>query len=295
MSDDRRGMAIESIKQAVGAAIQGASEATGVDFDFLMRTAKRESGYNPAAKASSSSAAGLFQFVEQTWLGALKRHGAKHGYGDYADLIQGSGDGRLSVAGGNARKAIMALRLDPRAASLMAGELASDNAAYLRGRVGREPTSGELYIAHFLGARGSADLIETAQLRPAVPAASLFPEAASANPAIFYRDGRAASAGEVYSALSRSQPSEPVSLQHAVATNEDFIHTGKNRLSRLEQEKVLTDMILGMGKDGTGRALGFGVSADDEGSNIKGLTGSLFTSEMLTLLSHAQHGAGTKT
>ncbi len=137
-------MTIESVKQAVGAAIQRASEATGADFSFLMRTAKRESGYNPAAHAPSSSAAGLFQFVEQTWLGALKRHGAKHGYADYADLIKTSGDGRFTVSGGDARKAVLGLRTDPRAASMMAGELASDNAAYLRGRVGREPTGGEL-------------------------------------------------------------------------------------------------------------------------------------------------------
>jgi hypothetical protein len=288
-------MAIESIKQAVGAAIQSASEATGVDFDFLMRTAKRESGYNPSAKAPSSSAAGLFQFVEQTWLGALKRHGAKHGYGDYADLIQGSGDGHLSVSGGNAKKAVMALRLDPRAASLMAGELASDNAAYLKGRVGRDPTSGELYIAHFLGAKGSADLIETAQLRPAVPAASLFPEAASANPSIFYRDGRAASAGEVYSALTHGQPGQTATLQKAVDTEPAFIHTGKTRQSRLEQEKMLADMIMGMGQDRAGGVFGLGNPADDKASSAKGLTGSLFTSEMLTLLSHAQHGSGSKT
>ena len=40
-------MTVESVKQSVGAAIQRASEATGVDFGFLMRTAERESGYNP--------------------------------------------------------------------------------------------------------------------------------------------------------------------------------------------------------------------------------------------------------
>src|SRR3569833_1152644 len=131
-------MTVEALKQAVGAVIQRAADATGANFGFLMRTAGRESGYNPAAHAQSSSAAGLFQFVEQTWLGALKRHGAKHGYGGYADLIHESGDGRLSVAGA-AKKAVMALRMDPRAASMMAGELASDNSAYLKGRVGRQP------------------------------------------------------------------------------------------------------------------------------------------------------------
>ena len=144
-------MAIDSIKEAVGAAIERASRATGVDFGFMMRPAGRESSYNPTAKARGSSAAGLFQFVEQTWLGALKKHGAKHGYSAFADLIHTSAAGRLAVPSCDAHKAVMALRLDPKASSLMAGELASDNAAYLRGRVGREPTSGELYVAHFLG------------------------------------------------------------------------------------------------------------------------------------------------
>jgi len=31
----------------------------------------------PPARAQTSSAAGLFQFVDQTWLATLKRHGAR--------------------------------------------------------------------------------------------------------------------------------------------------------------------------------------------------------------------------
>src|SRR5690606_4561669 len=102
------------------------------------------------------------------------------------------------------RRAVMDLRLDPHAASLMAGELASDHAAYLKGRTGRTPTAGELYAAHFLGPQGSAKLIEAAQARPGVTAASLFPDAARANKSIFYRQGRAATVGEVYANLTRT-------------------------------------------------------------------------------------------
>ena len=172
-------MAVESIKGVVEAAIQRASAATGVDFSFLMGTAKRESSMNPAAKAGSSSAAGLFQFVEQTWLGTLKTHGAKYGYSRYADMIEKGADGKYKVpAGAEARQSIMDLRFDPRAASLMAGELTSEHAAYLRGSVGRNPTSGELYAAHFLGPEGSARLIKAVQANPQAPAATLFPDAA---------------------------------------------------------------------------------------------------------------------
>ena len=99
-----------------------------------MKTANRESGMNPARQGRpSSSAAGLFQFVEQTWLSTLKQHGAKYGYARYADLISKGSDGRYHVSGAEARRAVMDLRLDPHAASLMAGELTSDHAAYLQG------------------------------------------------------------------------------------------------------------------------------------------------------------------
>ena len=56
-------MAIQGISGMVQSAIQRAAQATGVDFSFLMKTANRESGFNPAAKSGVSSAAGLFQFV----------------------------------------------------------------------------------------------------------------------------------------------------------------------------------------------------------------------------------------
>src|ERR1700759_593150 len=136
-------MHVDSIREVVEGAIQRASNATGVDFTFLLGTARRESGYNPSAHAPTSSAAGLFQFVEQTWLGTLKQHGAKYGYARYAALIQKGSDGRYFVQGAEARRTVMDLRLDPHAASLMAGELASDHASYLRGRMGRDPTAGE--------------------------------------------------------------------------------------------------------------------------------------------------------
>jgi len=286
-------MTVESVKQTVGAAIQRAADATGADFGFLMRTAARESGYNPAARAGSSSAAGLFQFVEQTWLGALKRHGAKHGYAGYADLIHEANDGRLSVAGGDAKKAVLALRLDPRAASLMAGELAGENSTYLKGRVGREPTAGELYIAHFLGPKGSGDLIEATLSRPGAAAASLFPEAAAANPAVFYRDGRAASVAEVYANLTGAQGSAPATWSApggpAPEAQPTFVHSGvEARLARIEQERQLADMILGI-DPGEGNAFGFG---GGKTSGSRGLTNSLFTSEMLTMLSQARQNSG---
>ncbi len=190
-------------------AVKQAADVTGVDFEFLMRTAKRESGYDSSAHAPSSSAAGLFQFTEQTWLKVLKRHGSAHGYARYASLIQETGDGKFSVPGGaEAKRAIMDLRYDPHASAVMAGELAGEHAAYLRGRTGREPTSGELYMAHFLGAQGSAKLIEATGDQPGLPAAQLFPEAAAANHNVFFASGRPVSVSELYHNLNRTTSGE---------------------------------------------------------------------------------------
>src|SRR4051812_21680131 len=142
MIADSWAMAVQGIRAIVESAIERASQATGVDFGFLMKTAGRESSLNPRAQASSSSAAGLFQFVEQTWLSTLKQHGSKHGYARYADLISKGSDGRYRVDGAEARRAVMDLRLDPHASSLMAGGLGAGPAAPLEGRGGGGPPAG---------------------------------------------------------------------------------------------------------------------------------------------------------
>jgi len=222
---------------------------------------------------------------------------AKYGYGDYAGLLQGSGDGRLSVTGGEAKKAVMALRLDPRAASLMAGELASDNSAYLRGRVGRDPSAGELYAAHFLGPKGSGDLIEAHQSRPGASAAALFPDAAAANPSIFYRDGRPASVAEVYANLTggRDTPVSSSATPEPESAQAFLHHNIQARMARIEQERQLADLILGINPDnGGGGFFGAGTSGGLGGSSTgsRGLTGALLNTEMLTLLSQARQGGG---
>lgn len=278
-------MAVQGIRGVVEAAIQRASQATGVDFSFLMRTASRESGYNPSAKAPTSSAAGLFQFVEQTWLSTLKQHGAKYGYARYADLITRGADGRYRVAGDDAMAAVMNLRFDPHAASLMAGELASDHASYLAGRIGRQPTAGELYAAHFLGPQGSARLISATRTNPGASAAALFPDAAAANRSIFYRDGRALTVADVYNNLTRTAGDGAAVPQ--VQPDQGFIqYAGARRSDQASrQQDALVDFILrgSQGVDTTG--LGGGSGSGNGGG--RSLGSSLLTAEMLRVLSDA--------
>jgi hypothetical protein len=282
-------MTVQSIRGVVEAAIQRASTATGVDFSFLLGAARRESGFNPSAKAQGSSAAGLFQFVDQTWLGTLKKHGAKYGYARYAELIQQGSDGRFHVDGAEARRAVMDLKLDPHAASLMAGELASDHASYLRGRVGREPTGGELYAAHFLGPQGSAKLIESARATPHASAASLFPDAAASNHGVFYHAGRAVSVSELYADLTSTaghagaSPAAPAAAPAAAAVQDaGFVqYASARRIDRMEQEQALVDIVLRGPQD-----------AMDGASGHHSLAGSLFSADMLRVLSDARREGG---
>jgi len=280
-------MAVEGIRGVVETAIQRASQATGVDFSFLMKTASRESGYNPSAKAPSSSAAGLFQFVEQTWLATLKKHGSKYGYARYSDLIQQGSDGRYRVNGAEARQAVMNLRFDPHAASLMVGEMTSDNAAYLAGRIGRQPTAGELYAAHFLGPQGSARLIQAAGSSPQASAASIFPDAAASNRSIFYKGGRAITVAELYNNLTRTGGSGPAAPLSAPVQDQGFVQYASARKAdqtAKQQQDALVEFIL-RGPQGESDAFGSGSGG---GGGTRSLGGSILTAEMLRMLSDAR-------
>jgi soluble lytic murein transglycosylase-like protein len=94
---------IDPTRVRIAGAIKQAANTTGTSFEYLLATAKMESNFNPSAKASSSSARGLFQFIDQTWLGTVKEAGAQLGYGNYADAITRSSSGTYSVSDPAAR------------------------------------------------------------------------------------------------------------------------------------------------------------------------------------------------
>jgi Transglycosylase SLT domain len=211
-----------AIGSSVTGAIQKAASATGTGFSYLLATAQIESGLNPEIKAKTSSATGLFQFIEQTWLMTMKQSGAELGYGRYADAIEKTPSGRYIVRDPALRSEILNLRKDPTANASMAGALTRHNAARLRARIGRDPTEGELYIAHFLGAGGAGKLITAAANNPHVKAADLFPRAAAANRSIFYdKQGGARSVTGVYGVLvtklARAMPAKAAPSQIAEA------------------------------------------------------------------------------
>jgi hypothetical protein len=194
---------VDPARAKIAGSIRQAASTTGASFEYLLATAKMESNFNPKAAATTSSARGLFQFIDQTWLGTVKEAGAHLGYGKYADAITKNPSGSYSVSDPDMRAAIMRLRNDPDAASQMAGVLTQSNSFKLTGRIGRRPNDAELYMAHFMGVGGAGKLIRNAEDNPNASAAQMFPHAAAANQSIFYdRSGRGRSVSEVYSVLS---------------------------------------------------------------------------------------------
>lgn len=117
---------------AIRDTIVQAAQRHGQDPGTLLKIAELESSFNPSAKNKRSSAGGLFQFVDGT-----------------------AADYRLRD------------RYDPGQASDAAARLLKDNRAHLRKVLGREPTTGELYLAHQQGARGASKLLANPDARAA--------------------------------------------------------------------------------------------------------------------------------
>ena len=171
----------------VFSALRSAAAATGADFDYLVKTAQRESNFDPGAKAHTSSATGLFQFTSETWLQVLERYGAQHG----------------AKTDGLDRKGLLALRTDPDLSARMAGELARENAKILAKKMGRPATAAELYAAHFMGPQDASRLIHAARRNDEGSAAAMFPRAALANSSVFRgKDGASLTAAQLYAKLT---------------------------------------------------------------------------------------------
>ncbi len=165
-------------------AIQKASTSTGVNFAYLVQQAKAESNFNPDIKAKTSSATGLFQFINSTWLSMVEKYGDKHGIDTQ----------------GKTKQQILELRKDPEVAANMAAEFAKENEQFLNNRWGGEVGSTELYFAHFLGAPKAASFLNARDQNGSQPAAVIFPKEAKANYNVFFEKdtGRAKSLDEVY-------------------------------------------------------------------------------------------------
>lgn len=164
-----------------------ASKVVGADPTLLMAVADKESSFSTAVKAQTSSATGLYQFIEQTWLGVIYEFGAKHGLAADAKLIGKSGR-QFVVSDAAQRQRILDMRREPYISALLAAEMLKRDTLRLERALGRHLTGGEIYLIHFLGPDAAQTFIETMEEQPGVKAAELLPKPAQANRPIFYAD-----------------------------------------------------------------------------------------------------------
>lgn len=196
---------VQRPEHKVAAHIHEAAQATGVPFEFLLAQANQESRLNPNARSSRSSAMGLFQFTSGTWLEMVKNHGAEHGLDKYADAITKGSDGRWTIKDKDLKKEILDLRRDPKLSALMAAEYAKDNEQVLEAKLGRQVSTNDLYLAHFLGAGGALKVLkgrhepDTDQQPPELAGAAL------ANPEVFLdpASGEQRSLNSVYATVQK--------------------------------------------------------------------------------------------
>ncbi|MFV3076961.1 hypothetical protein [Niveispirillum fermenti] len=234
-------------------AVQQASAATGVNFAYLMDKAGVESGYRTDVKAATSSATGLFQFTEGTWLSMIEQHGAKHGLGVYADKVSRGADGQARVSDPATRREILNLRKDPRLSAIFAAELANDNKRYLEGELGRPVGNTELYMAHFLGAGGASRFLKALDRNPNQPAASLLPDAAKANLNVFYDGTRPKSVGQIFDRFAAKFDDSPAqfadssvlgTIQAADTSSQPWLTGMRSAVSGKEPISTFTIMML---------------------------------------------------
>jgi hypothetical protein len=195
-------------------AIENTEKSTGLSQSYLVDLAFKESSFGTNMVASTSSARGAYQFIDDTWLRTLKQHGHEVGLEQYADLIDTSGK-RADVINDEFKQKILDLRFDHRVSAHMAARFTQSNQDCLeRAFPDRDISNTDLYMAHFLGAGSAIKFIREVENNPEGVAASKFTSAANANKWVFYSsNGNALSFDDVYERFEKDfEGKRPVNL-----------------------------------------------------------------------------------
>src|SRR5688572_14505019 len=97
----------QTVERSTLAGLKVASAKSGVSFQYLVAKAAQESSLDPEAQATTSSAAGLFQFTRGTWLEMMQRYGSQYGYGDLAETISRTDAGKVTVKDAAAERRVL--------------------------------------------------------------------------------------------------------------------------------------------------------------------------------------------
>ncbi len=196
------------LDSGIVAAIRLGSMRTGVDFPYMMELAAAESSFDPSARAATTTATGMYQFKELTWLEAIMNYGSRYGLGHYASLVEEVPDKRgylrPQIGDPELLQRVLDLRLDPHLSAVFAGERVRASRRELSSTLAREPGRTDLYLSHFFGTSGAISFLRAMQEDPQQIAGKVFPGPARRNRGIFQkRNDIPRTIAEVYHLLTR--------------------------------------------------------------------------------------------
>lgn len=189
------------IPSGVMNAIQSAAQKSGIDPHLLAAVAWRESRFDPSARSQRSSAKGLLQFTEGTWLQAIRNCGERCGVGLYADAIQKSRSGELVVSDKQLRAEILQRRGDPVLSAKLAAEEMRLRQAAMQDRLGRTVRSADLYLLHVLGPSGSTRFLAALVQHPTASSLKVASSRVMYNAGLLARDHRPMTVAKTYAAV----------------------------------------------------------------------------------------------
>lgn len=226
--------------ERLSAAIYKASLKTGVDFELMVLNAKMESDLGRATIAEHTSARGVFQYIEPTWLTLMRRYGDELGYGHYAKAIKRAKYPGLPYIEGNnpyLKAEILALRHDIDTAAMIKAYQVREESDTIKSIKHGRVTATDHYIVHMLGLplakrfyKMRASMSTTPVANSSIPAMR---EAAHMNRAFFYSGKRALTAREVYAKYEARVGKEFRSIHNAA------FNTAADDCIEKEEEKPL--------------------------------------------------------
>lgn len=175
--------------------INQAAKVAGVNPLVMMTMAMIESSLNPNASAKTSSAKGLYQFLDGTWKDMMRKYANKYGIPDGTD------------------------QFDPVASSLLGAEFLKENAKVSESVLNRPASAVDYYIPHFFGAGGARTFYRHLTQNPNAPAAQSMSKQARANKPIFYKNGKPRSFAEVYQYFTSKMSSNESHARQYVSTS----------------------------------------------------------------------------
>lgn len=192
------------VSQYIASEILRAAKDTQFPADTLFAIAEKESSFDLNNRPPKGSALGLMQFLDQTWLEAVKKYGAEFGLGDEAELIRIRLEGKREhhfVDDKADEQRILEFRRDPYLSAALAAKNLLAAKERIEARLEKAMDERDLYLPHFLGTNGAAQLLSNADETPNATASKIFPKAARFNTAMFRAEGKQLTVGQFHQRL----------------------------------------------------------------------------------------------